>query len=640
MTEATEWSAEDKASVEDDSAAFERLLLHLKEGRGFDFTGYKRPSLVRRVRHRMRAVGFDTYDAYQDYLEVNPDEFVPLFNTILVNVTSFFRDRESWEYLSSNIVPGLLEGSDHEIRVWSAGCASGQEAYSLAMMLTEAMGLEQFRDRVKIYATDIDEDALGYARAATYTEREMKSVPDDLRSKYFEPAQNGRVFRQDLRRSVIFGRNYLTTDAPISRIDLLTCRNTLMYFNAETQSRILSRLAFALKPSGTLLLGKAEMLLDHTDTFVPIDIKRRLFRRGTLAAVDPQLVPRPPAPAMRFAVADPLRSLRTDAFAAAPQAQLVIDAHGTLAMINESAKELTKLGETDVGRRFLDLDLSFRPIELRPALQESRKSRQPRRLRGVRWTHQSPPPYVDIDLVPLVDLGEGYAGTLVTFSDVTRYQQVHRELEQTTKQLQAASEELQSTNEELETTNEELQSTVEELRTTNEELQSTNEELETMNEELQSMNDELQGANEELRERSGQLADLNDFMDSILGSMRSAVIVLDRNFTVQVWNRNAQDLWGVRSDEAVGSHLLGLDCGLPTDAIAPCCAPHWAIHPRRGRSPWMRSTGAVGRCASASRWRPCFPGRSRPASCWSWTAKPRPSAGDPARVTQRERPSG
>ncbi|GAA2032576.1 PAS domain S-box protein [Terrabacter terrae] len=569
MTEATQQSTEDQTSVEDDSAAFERLLLHLKEGRGFDFTGYKRPSLLRRVRHRMRAVGFDTFDAYQDYLEANPDEFVPLFNTILINVTSFFRDRESWEYLSNHIVPDLIDGSQHEIRVWSAGCASGQEAYSLAMMLTEAMGLEQFRERVKIYATDIDEDALTYARAATYTEREMKSVPEELRSKYFEVAPHGMVFRQDLRRSVIFGRNDLTTDAPISRIDLLTCRNTLMYFNAETQSRILSRLAFALKPSGTLLLGKAEMLLNHIDTFAPIDIKRRLFRRGTLAAVDPQLTPRPPAASMRFAVADPLRSLRTDAFAAAPLAQLVLDAHGTLAMINESAKELTKLGETDIGRQFLDLDLSFRPIELRPALQESRESRQPRRLRGVRWAHHSPALYVDIELVPLVDVREGYAGTLVAFSDVTRYQQLHHELEQTTKQLRAASEELQSTNEELETTNEELQSTVEELETTNEELQSTNEELETMNEELQSMNDELQGANEELRDRGGQLTELNDFMESILGSMKSAVVVLDRNFTVQIWNRNAQDLWGVRSDEAVGSHLLSLDFGLPTDAIAP-----------------------------------------------------------------------
>ncbi|MGW5241757.1 CheR family methyltransferase [Monashia sp. NPDC004114] len=577
-----------------DGVVFERLLEYLRDVRGFDFTGYKRPSLFRRVRHRMHAVGFDTFVEYQDYLEVNPDEFIPLFNTILINVTSFFRDRDSWEHLSNRIIPTMLETADREIRVWSAGCAGGQEAYSLAMVLTEAMGLEQFRERVKIYATDVDEDALAYARAATYTEREMHSVPDELSEKYFEAGPQGMVFRQDLRRSVIFGRNDLTRDAPISRIDLLTCRNTLMYFNAETQSRILSRLAFALKPEGTLLLGKAEMLLNHTDTFIPVDLKRRLFRRGAVPAVDPQLIARHAAPVMRFAVPDALQSLRSDAFAAAPMAQLVIDGHGTLAMINESAKALTKLADSDIGRRFLDLDLSFRPVELRSTLQETRESRQPRRVRGVRWNKVEAELYVDIELVPLVDIREGYAGTLLAFTDVTRYQQVHHELEQTTKQLQAASEELQSTNEELETTNEELQSTVEELETTNEELQSTNEELETMNEELQSMNDELQGANEELRDRSGELSQLNDFMESILSSMKSAVIVLDREFTVQTWNKNAHELWGVRADEAVGSHLLSLDFGLPMDALKPVLrsvlndsdqAQHLAIDAinRRGR---------------------------------------------------------
>ena len=195
--------------------AFERLLLHLRDVRGFDFTGYKRPSLLRRVRHRMRATGFESFDEYQDHLEVNPDEFVPLFNTILINVTSFFRDRDSWEHLSSRLVPSLLEKADHEIRVWSAGCAGGQEAYSLAIALTEALGVERFRERVKIYATDVDEDALAYARAATYTEREAESLPDDLREKYFETSPQGMVFRQDLRRSVIFGRNDLTRDAPI-----------------------------------------------------------------------------------------------------------------------------------------------------------------------------------------------------------------------------------------------------------------------------------------------------------------------------------------------------------------------------------------------------------------------------------------
>ena len=552
-----------------DAEAFEHLLVYLKEARAFDFTGYKRPSLLRRVRHRMQVAGFESFESYQDYLEANPDEFVPLFNTILINVTSFFRDRETWQHLSSVTVPRLLERNTGEIRVWSAGCAAGQEAYSLAMLLTEAMGLEQFRERVKIYATDVDEEALAHARAATFTEREMSSLPPELRGTYFESTPQGMAFRQDLRRSVVFGRNDLTRDAPISRIDLLTCRNTLMYFNAETQTQILSRLAFALKPEGTLMLGKAEMLLNHSDTFLPVDLKKRLFRRNAAPTVEPQLVIRQSAAALRFAGPDALHSLRSEAFAASPVAQLVIDTQGTLAMVNDTAKELTRLSSSDIGRRFVDLDLSFRPVELRPALQEVREKGQPQRIRDILWPGKEARTHVDVELTPLLDDRQKHAGTLLVFKDVTEQHQLHHELEHTTKQLQAASEELQSTNEELETTNEELQSTVEELETTNEELQSTNEELETMNEELQSMNDELQGANEELRERSAQVVRLNDFMESILSSMSSAVIVLDRQLCVQAWNRNAQELWGVRADEAMGVHLLTLDTGLPVEPLKP-----------------------------------------------------------------------
>jgi two-component system CheB/CheR fusion protein len=261
---------------------FEALLRYLKESRGFDFTGYKRASLMRRVDRRMGVVGVHSYPDYIDRLQVNPDEFAALFNTILINVTRFFRDQEAWDFLQAKVVPTLLAGRepDEQIRVWSAGCASGEEAYSLAMMFAEALGIEQFRQRVKIYATDVDEDALTTARQAAYTERDVQGVPPDLLTRYFEPLGDRQLFRKDLRRSVIFGRNDLVQDAPISRIDLLACRNTLMYYNAETQARILRRFHFALTPNGMLFLGKAEMLLTHGRLFEPIELKRRIFRKA------------------------------------------------------------------------------------------------------------------------------------------------------------------------------------------------------------------------------------------------------------------------------------------------------------------------------------------------------------------------
>jgi two-component system CheB/CheR fusion protein len=260
-------------------AEFEALLAHLKLSRGVDFTAYKRSSLMRRVTVRMQTIGAKSFGAYLDFLQVDPEEFTRLFNTILINVTSFFRDTTSWEYVREHVVPRLVgaPGATDLIRVWSAGCASGEEAYSIAMLLAEALGTEAFRERVKIYATDVDEEALDQARHATYGLRTAEDVPPALLGAYFDRQDDRYVFNKELRRSVIFGRHDLIQDAPISRVNLLLCRNCLMYFNAEAQARILGRFHFAVAPRGVLFLGKAETLLAHGGAFEPLEAKRRLF---------------------------------------------------------------------------------------------------------------------------------------------------------------------------------------------------------------------------------------------------------------------------------------------------------------------------------------------------------------------------
>ena len=217
-----------------------------------------------------------------DYLEVHTGEFAALFNAhpdqrhrLLPRpggVGAIWRRR--------SCRPSLPASAAYEpIRVWSAGCASGEEAYTLAMVLAEALGLEQFRERVKIYATDVDEEALTHARHASYGVREVAGIPEPLLEKYFERTDSRYVFQRDLRRNVIFGRNDLVQDAPISRVDLLVCRNTLMYLNAEVQARILGRFHFALNDDGFLFLGKAEMLFSHASLFQPHDLKWRLFTK-------------------------------------------------------------------------------------------------------------------------------------------------------------------------------------------------------------------------------------------------------------------------------------------------------------------------------------------------------------------------
>ncbi len=553
-------------------AEFEALLEFLRDSRGFDFTGYKRPSLMRRVRHRMSQVGMTTFPDYQDMLALNAEEFTALFDTILINVTGFFRDADSWDHLAKELVPELLAArpAGSPIRVWSAGCATGEEAYSAAVVLANLLEPDEFRARVKIYATDIDEDALTRARAAVYDEGQMREVGAETRAAHFEQIGSRWAFRSDLRRSVIFGRNDLVADAPISRVDLLLCRNTLMYFNAETQATVLRRLHFSLADSGILFLGKAEMLLSHGALFVPTDLRRRFFRK--VPRTTALAYPSPGRVDVLDGGADPqaLDQLRRQALAANPVATLLIDADGTLVGMNARAEALFSLLPTHIGRHVRELEVSFRPVPLVPPITQVLTERRSVALREVEW-NRSPEDRVilDLQLTPLFDADGVPTGVSVMATDVTRYWHLQRDLETSNRQLETAYEELQSTIEELETTNEELQSTVEELETTNEELQSSNEELETMNEEQQSINDELQSINDELRDRTQELRENSDFISTILSSLRSAVIVVDLDLLVRTWNVRAEDLWGVRSEEAAGQHLLGLDIGLPTDALKP-----------------------------------------------------------------------
>jgi two-component system CheB/CheR fusion protein len=552
-----------------DDAGFEALLEYIKEQRGFDFTGYKRASLGRRVQRRTDVVGIDNHEEYLDHLQLHPEEFTQLFNTILINVTAFFRDPEAWTYLAEELLPPMLARREGQpIRVWSAGCASGEEACTVAMVLAEQLGVDEFRDRVKIYATDVDDEALAHARHATYTARELDSVPTDLRERYFEAQGNRYTFRKELRRSLIFGRNDLVQDAPISHVDLLLCRNTLMYFNAETQSQILNRLHFALRPDGILFLGKAEMLLTHSAYFRPLEVKQRFFQKIATDRRDQRLVvplDHPDPVADHEAAAGQLRQA---ALMTSASPQIVVDNEGRLALANHRAMNVFGVTPRDLGQPIQDLEMSYRPLELRTHIEEAKQHRRPVWVRDVELVRGTAERVVlDIQFVPLSDEGGNPLGVTVIFNDVTQYRLLQDELLHANRKLETAYEELQSTNEELETTNEELQSTVEELETTNEELQSTNEELETMNEELHSMNDELHYSNEALRERQGEVDRLNQFMSSVLGSLSSGVVVVDTEMQVLAWNREAEELWGIRTDEAMGEHLMNLDIGLPVEQL-------------------------------------------------------------------------
>jgi len=538
--------------------AFEELLVFLRDHRGFDFTGYKRSSLMRRVRRRMEEVGVEGFRGYRDYLEVHPNEFAYLFNTILINVTSFFRDREPWDHLADEVVPRIIEnvpGGD-EIRVWSAGCAGGEEAYTLAMVFAEALGVDEALGRLKIYATDVDEDALTRARVGGYRPEATEPVPEEMREKYFDLSGGLYVFRSDLRRAIVFGRHDLIQDAPISRLDLLVCRNTLIYLNAETQRQVLARFHFALKDEGFLFLGRAEMLLTHSHLFRPVQDDYRIFSKvPTTGERDRMVVLTQAGNGTAASELGSYVQLREAAFGATPLAQVVVDQEGNLALANEAARAWFNLRDRDLGRPFHDLELSYRPAELRGPMERAKDEGRPVKLENVeRRRRDEEAQYLDIVVTPLQGNGGPRVGTSIAFEDVTDRYGLEEKLTRTREELETAYEEVQSTNEELETTNEELR--------------STNEEMETINEELRTTNADLQGRNRQLATRTEEVDQANAFLESILASVDAGLAVIDSHFEILLWNQAAEEMWHLSAEEAEGRSFLSLDAGLPVDELA------------------------------------------------------------------------
>ena len=535
---------------------FEQLLEYLQQVRGFDFTGYKRSTLKRRVQKRMHSCGIENFGDYLDYLEVHPEEFAPLFNTILINVTAFFRDPDAWQQLQTQILPNLLKEKNkgEPIRVWSTGCASGEEAYTAAMILAEALGIEQFRERVKIYATDVDEGALNQARHATYGAEEIEPIPEELQLRYLEPIGNLYRIRSEIRSNAIFGRHDLVQDAPISRSDLLICRNTLMYFNSETQGQVLARLHFALNQTGVLFLGKAEMLFTRANLFTPINLKHRIFSKVAKVNLRDRLLVL--AQGGNEEASNNLSNyvrLREVTFNTSPIAQIVVEKNGNLVLANRKARLMFDIKFQDLGKPLQNFEVSYRPLELRSRIEEIYNTGELIIVSDLKSHISGQVRYFDVQFLPLQENGSDVIGVSITFTETTHYHQLQ--------------EELATSKQELETTNEELQSSNEELETTNEELQSSNEELETMNEELQSSNEELQTVNDELRLRTKELDETNAFLNSILTSLQAGVIVIDRQGYILAWNPEATNIWGLRAEEVEGASLFSLDMGLPVGEL-------------------------------------------------------------------------
>ena len=530
------------------------VLEELAEQRSFDFRGYKKTTLERRFRRRMFQLNLDSYAEYAEYVRKHPDEVNHLLNTILINVTEFFRDPPAWEILRHEVLPSLLKRvkPGHTFRAWSAGCASGEEPYSIAMLLAEYFGSRIQDYDIKIYATDIDEEELNTARRGEYSEEAVRRVRPEWREKYFHGKGMVRVNRE-IRRLVIFGRSNLAQDAPISHVNLLVCRNLLIYFDSDLQKQILNRLHYALKPGGVLFLGKSESQLTNSALFQRVNARWRIFqRKSTAPAADerPEPMPEQPDTTQALRVNQELDNARQQNRYMLETLRIgvfVLAADDTIQQHNTAALTLSALPPTNlVGKRLADTDLYVRIPDLGAHLQATRVNNESAKFTA-RIKAGKEDNLLEVTLRPLIDERGQRSGTLIYVDDQT----VQEKLQSTVEELESTSEELQSANEELETTNEELQSTNEELETTNEELQSTNEELETTNEELQSLNEELETTNQELEERTKELDQLNSVYAQTLEKIRVPVMLINHERQIEFWNSMALRLFGFKSKPPV-----------------------------------------------------------------------------------------
>lgn len=438
---------------------FEALLDYLKHNRDCDLTGYRRSTLQRRFQHRMQSININSYQDYLKYLQIHSEEWAALLNDVLINVTGFFRDRDTWDYLANEIIPKIIASKqpDEPIRVWSAACASGQEVYSLIMLFAEALSSESCLERVQFYATDVDEAAIKQARLATYGSQEVRGIPPDLLEKYFEQTEQGYVFHRKLRSKIIFGHHNLAKDAPMSKIDLLTCRNALMYFNAETQASILIRFHFALRNNSFLFLGNAETVITHRKIFIPVNLKHRVYTKGLNLELADHLIITHKLSKKQIPDSTKIQThIWQTAYEKSSEAQLAVNFEGRLVFSNEQANALFELTLDDCHRLFKELELA-KLVDAQAAIRMFHRNHSPVTLRNIEWTTSKDTKYFDIFIAPVFSQ-ENLLGVNLTFIDVSAHKQLVAEFESISLELKRVSEKLEATKVELECTQKELKS--------------------------------------------------------------------------------------------------------------------------------------------------------------------------------------
>ena len=568
-----------------DEEALRTIFAHLRRRTGHDFTHYKRSTIRRRLARRLQVTGLETLPAYADHVRTDADETRALLRDFLISVTQFFRDPDAFEALDERVLPALFAGGPEAVRAWVPGCATGEEAYSVAMLLHEHAARLPSRPAVQVFATDIDEDAVAHARAGVYPESALADVAPDRRARFFEEAGSGHRVKQELRESVLFAVHNLISDPPFSRLDLVACRNVLIYFNREIQARAFRAFHYGLRPGGVLFLGSSEAPGSVTSAFEPLEERARIYRRRDVAVpgvgfpVPPAsdrggaVGPRPPRPAGQGGGAGRGGGV-LDRYAAWTLSRygpprLLVDERFDLTHVLGRAGDYLRDREGPVTQNAVDrVERAFQ-VDLRAALHRAFADGEPtdtpfRRVavgggeRAVRL-HVGPVggAAASDGLVEVVFV-ELDAASLAALDARAPDDAPPPDPDGLEDEVRRLRDELRATVEDRETSTEELRASNEELQSLNEELQSATEELETSREELQSMNEELHTVNDELKDKVGELTALNGDLQNLIASTDVGTLFLDRDLRLKRFTPRAAELF----------HVIPSDVGRPVGHLA------------------------------------------------------------------------
>jgi two-component system, chemotaxis family, CheB/CheR fusion protein len=566
-----------------------RIFLTLKRHAGVDFAAYKQSTLQRRIQRRMALHRIEHLGQYANFLRGNSREIQELFNDLLINVTHFFRDERAFRSLQKRFIPAIIKQKNRkgELRVWVPGCATGEEVYSLAICILETLGATASTIRVQIFGTDLSEAAIDRARLGIYSSAIEKDVSQERLQSFFKKLDGTYQISRSVRDLCTFARQNITADPPFSRIDLISCRNVLIYLGLGLQKRVLPIFHYALNPGGYLMLGSAETVGGSSDLFELVDKRAKIYaRRIVHGKAELDLLPRGSFREVKTLkqprLAPPSDGRDFDSQVQRAVDRIMLGIYGPSGVVVDEDLQVRQFrGKTALylehiaGPASLNLLHLAKPSlvpDLRAIIHRALRTGQPARRERALIKRDAHVAEVNIDVVPFKVPNSDKSWALVVFTEEGKSAEkggtgskkrkakkmvAADEIQQLRDELGATKESLQAIIEEQEATNEELKAANEEIESSNEELQSTNEELETAKEELQSTNEELTTLNEELSNRNLEITQINSDLNNLLSSIHLPIVMVDNNLTIRRATPTARGAFNI-TDTDVGRRIKEL----------------------------------------------------------------------------------